>query len=302
MYSIIYTVLLTATLIFLMWKKEEEESIFPLKIIGYYLLGSFAFNFDELSIPLGFIVYLLFFRPKLNVKVKRMAAIIGVVSFVIGHWITPSVVQHWESRPINIEHTLGSVYELNFQEEFELVKDELDLESQLVMLENFNVDYLQDGEVTGMDWQLIGHDGTSYQLYQVRYEIGKDRYQVTQSKVQSWLQYDRLIEAGNFFEHLNVLDVKELTKEKGDYHSYVIQSSGERMNVDVESEGEKYFLSNEGIEVLEDKWLPAEGNHIIAYAMKKTSEQKDQNGNVTQESFEGVESSIYLFDVSYGED
>ena len=36
--------------------------------------------------------------------------------------------------------------------------------------------------------------------------------------------------------------------------------------------------------------------------MKKTEEKKDDQGNITQESFEGTKSSDYLFDVNFGEE
>lgn len=72
MASIVYTVILIVSFLFLVWKNDDKESYFPLKIIGYFILGSFAFNFNQISLPLGFVVYLIFFRPKLNVQVKRI--------------------------------------------------------------------------------------------------------------------------------------------------------------------------------------------------------------------------------------
>ncbi len=122
MTSIVYSVLLVVSFIFLVLKKKEAESYFPLKIIGYFILGSFAFNFNQVPLPLGFILYLIFFRPSLNIDIKRLASIFGVLSFILVHWILPFANQEWQSRPLFIEHKLGSVYTMNFQDEYERMK------------------------------------------------------------------------------------------------------------------------------------------------------------------------------------
>ncbi|GGM38407.1 hypothetical protein GCM10011351_25650 [Paraliobacillus quinghaiensis] len=301
MVSIVYTVILIVSFLFLVWKKDEAESYFPLKIIGYFILGSFAFNFNQITVPLGFIVYLLFFRPTLNVDVKRMASIFGVLAFILVHWILPFAIHEWESRPIFIEHELGSVYTMNFQGEYGLIKQELKLENQNLRLENFGVDYVKDGRITDLSWQLLGQNGNSFNLYHIRYDINKSSYRVTNSQPDTWLQYNRLIGAEHFFENLNVLDIKDITHAKGDFSSYVIRSSGERMNYVVENEPH-FFLSNGEIQLLDDEQLPVEAYYISTFAMKKTGEKRNVQGNITQESFEGTESSDYLFDVKFGEE
>lgn len=104
MASIVYTVLLIVNVIFLVRKKADEESNFPLKIIGYFILGSFAFNMNQISLPVGFVVYLLFFHPKVNGQVKRKAAVSGVIAFVVVHWMIPLPLKNGEIAqfPLNI--------------------------------------------------------------------------------------------------------------------------------------------------------------------------------------------------------
>lgn len=301
MASIIYTVILIVSSLFLVWKKDEAESYFPLKIIGYFILGSFAFNFNQIPLPIGFIVYLFFFRPKLNVDVKRMASVIGVLAFILVHWILPFAIHEWESRPIVIEHELGSVYSMNFQDEYEQVKQELELENNNLRLEDFEVNYVKDGNITDLSWQLLEQNGNSYNLYQIRYDIAKSSYRVTNNQLDTWLQYNRLIEADHFFENLNVLDIKEITHAKGDFSSYVVQSTGEQINYAIEN-STHFFISNGEIQLLDDEQLPVEGYYISTFAMKKTGEKRDDKGNITQESFEGTESSDYLFDINFGEE
>lgn len=301
MASIVYTVILIVSFIFLVLKRDEAESNFPLKIIGYFILGSFTFNFNQIPLPLGFIVYLLFFRPTLNVDVKRMAAIFGVFAFILVHWIIPFGTHEWQSRSILIEQELGSVYTMNFQDEFELIKDELKLENQNLRLENFKVEYVKDGRITDLSWQLLGQNGNRFDLYQIRYDIDEGRYRVTNSQPDTWLQYNRLIIAEQLFKHLNLLDIKDITHAKGDFSSYVIRSTGERMNYAVEN-GTHFYLSNGEIKILDNEQLPVEAFYISTYAMKKTGEKRNEQGNITEESFEGTEPSDYLFDIKFGEE
>ncbi|MGD6834949.1 hypothetical protein ACQCT5_22865 [Sutcliffiella halmapala] len=301
MATIIYTVILITSFFLLVWKKNDEESYFLLKIIGYFILGSFAFNFNQFSLPLGFIVYLLFFRPTLNIDVKRMATVFGVLAFILVHWILPFAIHEWDSRLKFIEHELGSVYTMNFQEEYELLKQELRLENHNIKLEDFEVDYVKNGRMTDISWQLLEQKGNSFNLYQIQYDFDKSRYRIKNSQLDTWLQYDRLIEAGLFFDNLNVLDIKDITHEKGDFSSYVIRSTGERINYAVEN-GTHFFVSNGEIQLLDKEQLPVEGYYISTFAMKKTGEKRDDQGNITEESFENTASSDYLIEVNFGED
>jgi hypothetical protein len=300
MAAIIYNVILIVSFLFLLRKKADTEAYFPLKIIGYFFLGSFAFNLNQVSLPLGFILYLLFFRPKLNSHVKRMAAVLGVISFIIVYWIFPFGFNQWENRSIFIEHELGSVYTMDFQDEYELIKQELSLENDFLKLGDFKADYLEDGSIREISWQLVRQDDNSFYLYSIRYDSGRSRYQVTKNRTDTWLQYDRLTDADRFFENLDVLDIKELTKTKGSFSFYSIQSSGERVFYGEEDRTD-FFVSNGEIQLLDHDQLPIGGYIVSTFAMKKMEEEKDDQGRVIHESFESTESSNYLFDVEFGE-
>lgn len=298
MASIVYTALLLGSFLFLVRKKEDTEAYFLLKIIGYFVLGSFALNFNQISIPFGFIAYLLFFRPKLNVHVKRMATVFGVLAFMLIHWILPYCIHKWESRPIFIEHKLGSVYTMDFHDEYTLIKQELKLKNTNLMLEDFEVDYVKDGRITEISWKLLEQNGDGYNLFQIQYDFNKSRYRVMHRQLDSWLQYNRLIDADRFFEILNVLNIKDITHSKGDFSSYIIKSSGERIYYQMKTPT-LYIVSNEKIQLFDDKQLPVKGFYISTFAMKKTAEERDEQGNIELETFEGTEISDYLFDVKF---
>lgn len=64
-------------------KREKEEELLFLKLVGYYFLGSFYLNLNGLVLPLGFVVSL-FFKPTSNKGIKRGAAIFGLIMMLIG--------------------------------------------------------------------------------------------------------------------------------------------------------------------------------------------------------------------------
>ncbi|MGM7685103.1 hypothetical protein ACSVDA_23640 [Cytobacillus sp. Hm23] len=296
----VYNVLLIVCSLYLVWKKGEVESYFPLKVVGYFILGSFAFSFNQITLPLGFILYILFFRPALNVEVKRMAAVLGVITFTIVHWILPYAINEWQSRPLFIEHELGSVYTINFQDEYDLIKQKLELEELNLRLKNFEVDYVKDGTITEFSWQFLEHSGNSYNLYTIRYDFDKVRYRIKHRQLDTWLDYNVFIEGSQFFENLNVLDIRDITHAKGDFSSYGIQSSGERVNYAIENRTH-FIVLNGDIKLLEDDQLPVEGYFITTYAMEKIGEERDAQGNITQKSFRGTEVTDYLFNTNFSE-
>ena len=95
-----------------------------------------------------------------------------------------------------------------------------------------------------------------------------------------------------------MLDIKDITHATGGFSSYVIRSTGERINYAIENRTH-FFVSNGEIQLLDDKQLPVECYYISTFEMKKTEENRDDQGNITQESFGGTESSDYLFDVNF---
>ncbi|MCG8498960.1 MAG: hypothetical protein MJB12_00940 [Firmicutes bacterium] len=64
--------------------KVDEEDMLGLKLVGYYLLGAFRLNLGALPIPLGFIIYLIAFRPTLNTNAKKYSAYLGIAAFIVG--------------------------------------------------------------------------------------------------------------------------------------------------------------------------------------------------------------------------
>ncbi|WP_156319846.1 hypothetical protein [Bacillus sp. FJAT-18017] len=268
-----------------------------MKIIGYFILGSFAFNFNLISIPLGFIVYLLLFRPKLNVDIKRTASVLGFLTFIVVQWLLPFANLEWQSNAVSIEHKLGSVYSINFQEEYERIRHKLDLENNSLSLQDFVIEYNKNGTIRDLHLELISTEDNGLKHYTIQYNSEKNRYQVLQSQLDNWLQYDRLVDADLFFKNLGVLNIQDITRSKGDYSYYVVRGSGEWIEYDSENQA-SFMVKNGKIQEVNQDQLPVEGYYVATYAMKKTHEEKNEDGNIIEEAYESTESTSYLFEVS----
>jgi hypothetical protein len=79
------SILIMVTLLILIYRiREVNETYLGMKLLGYYYLGAFNLNIYIL-IPLGIIIYLLLFRPKINAKVKMYSALSGFTFMIISY-------------------------------------------------------------------------------------------------------------------------------------------------------------------------------------------------------------------------
>ncbi len=105
-------------LIYLYNKKEEIENYLGLKLIGFYLLGAFTFNFNFESftaiIPIGFIIYLAFMKNKerANCMIKKKASIMGLIILCVGG-INSIIYNNIEYRERNIPIKNNNIKDLN---------------------------------------------------------------------------------------------------------------------------------------------------------------------------------------------
>src|SRR5690606_23880610 len=125
----------------------------------------------------------------------------------------------------------------------------LNVDADQMRLENFEVDYTENGRMTDLKWQLIIQNEDKYNLYQIRYATDKKRYEISYSHSDEWLQYEQLIDADRFFDNLTILDIERITDVKNEYSSYVIRSTGERIYYGVEN-AKHYHVVDGEIELL----------------------------------------------------
>ena len=163
--------------------KEEDEEYLVLKIIGFYILGSFSFNFNitefmYIFVPIGFLVYYLFMEHKerknkvLKNKCAKWGLIILIISFVSNN--LNGIMNHFEYRDININST-GNIKDLSL--EWKTIKSKCNIDDN-VPLDGARIIYNKDGKIEDVTYFLI--DYNKNKSYQVNFE--NENYHIVVNK------------------------------------------------------------------------------------------------------------------------
>ena len=205
--------------------KEEDEEYLVLKMIGFYLLGSFSFNFNiteftYIFVQIGFFVYYLFMEHKerknkvLKNKCAKWGLIILTISFVSNN--LNGIMNHFEYRDININAT-GNIKDLTL--EWKTIKSKCNIDDN-VPLDGARIIYNKDGKIEDLTYFLI--DYNKNKSYQVNFE--NENYHIVVNKYDGYdynfnSHYDTKTE--NFLkvvDHINdshkMMDYNEINYEK----------------------------------------------------------------------------------------
>ena len=163
--------------------KEEDEEYLVLKIIGFYILGSFSFNFNitefmYIFVPIGFFVYYIFMEHKerknkvLKNKCAKWGLIVLTISFVSNN--LNGIMNHFEYRDININST-GNIKDLSL--EWKTIKSKCNIDDN-VPLDGARIIYNKDGKIEDVTYFLI--DYNKNKSYQVNFE--NENYHIVVNK------------------------------------------------------------------------------------------------------------------------
>lgn len=131
--------------LFLLYQRRQvSENYLFLKLLGYTLLGGFTFSINELRLPLGFVVFLIFFRPGQNKQIKQLAAYLGLLLYLL-QLAVPVVENYVFERPREIPAMGSNLYTFDFTEHWRTVRETFDME-QDAALSRFDAAY--DNEQT----------------------------------------------------------------------------------------------------------------------------------------------------------
>jgi hypothetical protein len=285
------TVIFISCIIFIIFKtREDEESNYTLKIIGYYLLGAFRFSLNKLHIPLGFIIYLLILRnAEKNQGGKRYAAILGFVAFVTA-LIIPVISQSYYERTRYVELGTANIYEFHFQEHWKQTAEALDMDEESLAtsrVEDLNIDYEKNGKIKRFRYEVTWREEGELRHASVNLDEGQKRISVRAIKISEWLQYDRIIDARRLFAQLDKINIKEITPETDfSYYGFVF---GGWDNFGIRDE--KTFIIEDDRFVPFKGEIPVEGYWIQTFGMVQTSDH----------SYSSTDPHYYLFDVQQGD-
>jgi len=191
-----FTMIVGLSFFYYQCKKEEEYII--LKLIGYYFLGAFLFRFNKIPIPIGFLIFLVYFRPVTNKVPKTRSAYLGLVLLIRGI-ISPVLSNYYFERPVEVVASSSNLYKLYVKEDYKKIQEKIGYPRSL-KLEDFNVNYEKDGTIRDLRYNLVGYLENDMILYRVNLLPDKQVYSITARRVDQWAQYGRLVLADTFFQ------------------------------------------------------------------------------------------------------
>ncbi|MFC6228274.1 hypothetical protein ACFQI7_10685 [Paenibacillus allorhizosphaerae] len=155
-------------------KREADEPVLGLKLVGYVILGAFTFRINQFGIPLGFFVYGMFFRPAVNAAVKRKAAYLGLLVFAIMfiYCLLPDMRR--VERSVELPVSNDNVYRMSWQKDQRRLAGTL---REYLSVSDFSFSFEPDGALRELRMTMTGSKTTGYfvslrpdsRQYQIRY-------------------------------------------------------------------------------------------------------------------------------------
>lgn len=280
-YPIISIAVAIAILIYIYTKyKVENESYLGIKLIGYYILGSFRLNLDKIALPLGFIIFILFFRPKINSNVKRMAAWAGLFIFIFG-LLVPYISEVYFERTREINASNTNLYKVEYVKDLSKICDTLKIPASS-SIDNFRAEFKKDGSISELWFDLVFPTDKGYNLFRVQLSTKDRKYRINPVKVNEWLQYPQLMPASYVFEMFDKLGLDKI-KPTSNYDFYILSLIGNSNFGDLNRP--VFLIQDSEVTNIDQKQLPNDAHCLMLTGMDK----------VTENSWEGKENIYYFF-------
>lgn len=177
--SIVLLVFTIFSLVYLYNNKEEVENYLGLKLVGFYLLGAFTFNFNldsfALTIPVGFAIYFIFMKNKErpNSIIKKKASILGLIILCLG--ILNSIIYNkveYRDREISIKN----ISIKGLKNDYEIIKKELGIED-MAGVESLDLQYNKEDKIRSLQYTIRDLNNKTYFI-----SANRNNYSITTSK------------------------------------------------------------------------------------------------------------------------
>jgi hypothetical protein len=256
-------------------KADKQERYIGWKMAGYFLLGTFTFRFNEWVLPVGIIIFLVYFSPRLfeNKQAKKWAAYFGIASFLSGVVIDFCIESYYE-RDLTIRASSGNVYKMSFYEDYEELKKALHAEGELVMNSWDFLSYHKNGEVEQFNYDVyFSRDG---KRMGANIRLQKGVYKVTPYLLleeETAYGTDSITSPGVYFKSLDTYGLKKMAPEGDFFHvsflnnSFVDVNFTDAMMYDLQKDGIVKRSKNENQNQENPMKVPY---HISITAMKNT--------------------------------
>lgn len=255
--AIIVTALIIGSLVMLYRKRTDPENGLGWKLLGHMLLGGFTFAINNFKLPLGFVVYLLFFRkPRSNLSVKDKAALLGLLMYVL-QLVVPPIVHYLDSEPQSLTIRHISAKELGADGLWKMVAARAAISIQ-ARVDSFDAVLSANGEIKELSFRLTDMDAKGlYTHVWAVYQSSDQSVKLSRSTSEQWAQYSQLMSSDNFIEQFNRLQLLKL-KPSGANHNYIkieLLNGGMQANYAMKDMN-NYGVDEKGVYPIGDNQLP----------------------------------------------
>lgn len=255
-------------------RSNEEESFLLLKLFGYTLLGAFMLDLNGLKLPLGFAVFLLFFRKvKVNTETKHIAAHVGLVIFMLGVFI-PQIENLIYERTHRVDLIETNFYSGSLVEELEHLRDQLNIDGNSIELRGLDFTIDKDGmyQNLGMGLAEQTYEGTVNYII----DLSKDKksLEVTRYKVEDEEYLDDFIftDANLVLANLDLISESMLDFEGYEY--FQLSTDGQRVGYDVKK-NRNFQINTAGKTKIENSQLPVQAIVVDVCGSKELDEHRN---------------------------
>ncbi|MED1785387.1 hypothetical protein P4V43_26550 [Brevibacillus fortis] len=258
--SILLTIILIVLLVFIYKKREEPETKLGWKVVGYFWLGAFTFKANEIPLPLGFLLFLLVFRPTTNVKTKNRSAYLGLMFFLALNVIFPAVEKELFERPRDVVAASNNMFQVDFTNDWMKIRDQIKIDEH-ARLVYFKAHYQKNGQIDRLYYYVVSVSGKDSVYYDINFSADTNRYTIRAEKIGvKGIKYVEFVEASRFFEVLDEVSPRNLSLEQP-FEGYTLRFDGEWIT-DADEYQQKYVILGKEIKPITSDQLPAEGYSI----------------------------------------
>lgn len=224
--GIAFTIFIIISLIYIYKKREDEEKYLALKVVGYYLLGSFNFNINSLAIPLGMAIYLIFFRPTINKNVKKLAATFGFIIFCMGV-VVPKIETAIFQKSVLLPLSSTNISSIDFIEDLNVIRDRFNMKNQLI-INMFDVTYGEDGEINNIYMQIEDYTNEDKVNYTISYVKGQNegKYYINRNKNNNITQFEKPLDADYLLKNINIIKGEKIHSNFEEYSIILLGTYG----------------------------------------------------------------------------
>ncbi len=271
-------ILSIVTVIILYRKSKEVEPYLLLKLFCYMFLGAFMIELNGIKMPLGFVVFLLFFRNiPVNAMVKKRAAYVGLIVFLLSV-ILPFLESKLYEWPQKVQLQNTNFYSGSMVEEWENIKGEFGItEDYGVKITDFRTVISHKGNFEYLEISLVENSHPYIIYYNLNLSDDGKSVEVKRKKVKD-IQWEgsHSTEAHYLLANIDLITKPMLNDEHIKY--YELRTDGQRMGY-ADREWRKFSIDTNGKEIIKNNLLPVDG---ILVEVCGTSDPIDKFGSIIE--------------------